>query len=248
MMADMVSVSHLSKSFESQPVIDDLTFAIPAGGRTAVFAPSGAGKTTLIQILAGLQKPDTGTVRVNVEHPVVLFQEPRLFPYMTVEENILLPFKLRDRAVTMETLQSFNSWLSVCGLKEFKKHYPYQLSGGMKQKVSLIRGLLQNPSFIMMDEPFQSIGREAKKIIIEHLLKTYPNLTVLLVTHDPEEVQQLAQQMLFFPTAILGRYACVNTHDAKFQQFRFSGFDLPDVEPNSSSAVLPEKNLLNENS
>ncbi len=242
MTADMVSVSHLSKSFESQPVIDDLSFAIPAGGRTAVFAPSGAGKTTLIQILAGLQKPDEGKVRVNVEHPVVIFQEPRLFPYMTVEENIFLPFKLRDRAVTGETLQSFKSWLSVCGLEEFKKHYPYQLSGGMKQKVSLIRGLLQNPSFIMMDEPFQSIGREAKKVIIEHLLKSNPDLTLLLVTHDPEEVQLLAQQMLFFPTAILGRYACVKTNDAKFQQFRFSGFDLPDVEPGSTSAVVLEKN------
>ena len=243
MTADMVSVSHLSKSFESQRVIDDLTFTIPAGARTAVFAPSGAGKTTLIQILAGLQKPDEGSVRVNIDQPVVIFQEPRLFPYMTVEENIFLPFKLHDRAVTGEIRQSFETWLSVCGLEEFKKHYPYQLSGGMKQKVSLIRGLLQNPSFIMMDEPFQSIGREAKKVIIEHLLNTYPGMTMLLVTHDPNEVQLLAQQMLFFPTAILGRYACVKTNDVKFQQFLFSGFDLADVEPGSTSAIRLEKNL-----
>ena len=248
MTADMVSVSHLSKSFESQRVIDDLTFTIPTGARTAVFAPSGAGKTTLIQILAGLQIPDEGTVRVRADHPVVIFQEPRLFPYMTVEENIFLPFKLRDRLVTSETQQSFETWLSVCGLEDFKKHYPYQLSGGMKQKVSLIRGLLQNPSFIMMDEPFQSIGREAKKVIIEHLLTAYPDLTVFLVTHDPEEVQLLAQQMFFFPTAVLGKYACVKTNDVKFQQFWFSGFDLPGVEPGSTSAVMLEKNLLNENS
>jgi NitT/TauT family transport system ATP-binding protein len=237
MTADMVSVSHLSKSFESQIVIDDLTFTIPTGARTAVFAPSGAGKTTLIQILAGLQKPDEGTVRVNVEHPVVIFQEPRLFPYMTVEENIFLPFKLRDRAVTPEARQSYQAWLSVCGLDGFKKHYPYQLSGGMKQKVSLIRGLLQNPSFIMMDEPFQSIGRDAKKGIIEHLLKYHPGLTLLLVTHDPEEVHLLAQQMLYFPSAILGRYACVKTNDQKFQQFRFSSFDIPDVEKPSPSSI-----------
>jgi NitT/TauT family transport system ATP-binding protein len=237
MTADMVSVFHLSKRYESQIVIDDLSFAIPTGARTAVFAPSGAGKTTLIQILAGLQKPDEGVARVNVEHPVVIFQEPRLFPYMTVEENIFLPFKLHDRVINSEARESYETWLSVCGLDGFKKHYPYQLSGGMKQKVSLIRGLLQNPSFIMMDEPFQSIGREAKKVIIEHLRLTYPNLTLLLVTHDPEEVQLLAGQMLYFPTAILGRYAYVKTNDQKFQQFRFSDFDLPDVENPSASAV-----------
>jgi ABC-type nitrate/sulfonate/bicarbonate transport system ATPase subunit len=233
----MVSVTHLSKRFESQPVIDDLTFAIPAGGRTALFAPSGAGKTTLIQILAGLQKPDKGTVRVNVNHPVVLFQEPRLFPYMTVEENIFLPYKLRDKAVTSETLQEYEAWLAVCELGDFIKHYPYQLSGGMKQKVSLIRAYLPNPSFIMMDEPLQSIGRQAKKDIMAHLLKNYPDMTQLLVTHDPEEVHNMAQQMLYFPTAILGKYACVKTNDKKFQQFRFSGFELPDVETNSTSAV-----------
>jgi ABC-type nitrate/sulfonate/bicarbonate transport system ATPase subunit len=237
MTIDMVSVTHLSKSFESQPVIDDLTFAIPAGARTALFAPSGAGKTTLIQILAGLQKPDEGTARVNVEHPVVLFQEPRLFPYMTVEENIFLPFKLRDRAVTGETLQAYDAWLTVCEMGDFRKHYPYQLSGGMKQKVSLIRGLLPNPSFIMMDEPFQSIGRQSKKSIMAHLLKHYPDMTLLLVTHDPEEVQYLAQQMLYFPTAVLSKYACVQTNDQKFHQFRFSGFELPDVESDSTSAV-----------
>jgi NitT/TauT family transport system ATP-binding protein len=237
MTTDMVSVTHMSKSFESQRVIDDLTFTIPAGARTALFAPSGAGKTTLIQILAGLQKPDEGMARVNVEHPVVLFQEPRLFPYMTVEENIFLPFKLRDRAVNNETLQAYDAWLSVCDLGEFRKHYPYQLSGGMKQKVSLVRGLLPHPSFIMMDEPFQSIGRQAKKVIIEHLLKSHPGLTVLLVTHDPEEVQLMARQMLYFPTAVLGRFACVDTNDQKFLQFRFSGFELPDVETDSTSAV-----------
>jgi ABC-type nitrate/sulfonate/bicarbonate transport system ATPase subunit len=230
MNTETVSVSHLSKSFESQRVIDDLTFAIPAGSRTALFAPSGAGKTTLIQILAGLQKPDEGTVRVNVERPVVLFQEPRLFPYMTVEENIFLPFKLQDRPVTGAALQAYETWLNVCELGDFRKHYPYQLSGGMKQKVSLIRGLLPDPLFVMMDEPFQSIGRDAKKAIIKHLLATHPELTILLVTHDPEEVQLMARQMMYFSTAVLGKFACVDTHDQKFQQFRFSGFDLPDVE------------------
>lgn len=236
MTTEMVCVKHMSKSFESQRVIDDLTFTISAGARTALFAPSGAGKTTLIQILAGLQKPDEGAVRVNVEHPVVLFQEPRLFPYMTVEENIFLPFKLRDRAITGETRHAYEAWLSVCELGDFRKHYPYQLSGGMKQKVSLVRGLLPNPSFVMMDEPFQSIGRQAKKVIIEHLLKKYPDLTILVVTHDPEEIQLMARQMLYFPTAVLGRFVCVDTHDPKFQQFRFSAFDLPDVETISTSA------------
>jgi NitT/TauT family transport system ATP-binding protein len=237
MKNDMVTVSHLKKTFDSQLVIDDLTFSIPCGTRTAVFAPSGAGKTTLIQILAGLQKPDGGMVQVNVEHPVILFQEPRLFPYMTVEENIFLPFKLQDKPVLDHNRDDFEAWISVCGLGDFRRHYPYQLSGGMKQKVSLIRGLIQKPSLVLMDEPFQSIGRQAKLEIINYLLKANPDVTILLVTHDPEEVELLAHHMLYFPTSILGHYAFIQTNDQKFQTFRRSGMELPETDPGQASLI-----------
>lgn len=219
-MTEMVTVSNLKKIFDTQVVIDDLSFSVPSGSRMAVFAPSGAGKTTLIQILAGLQKPDGGSYQISAKRPVVLFQEPRLFPYMTVEENIFLPFKIRNKSRPEQS--GFKTWLSVCELDEFRHHYPWQLSGGMKQKVSFIRGVLQNPDFMIMDEPFQSIGRQSKQKIIDYLLESHPDITLLLVTHDPEEVDRIAHTMLYFPSPVLGKYTCVETQDPVFQTFRRS--------------------------
>lgn len=226
-MIPMLDISHLKKSFDTRVVIDDLSFSLRHGDRTAVFAPSGAGKTTLIQILAGLQNPDKGTYQISAKHRVVIFQEPRLFPYMTVEENIFLPFKIQDKG--SPDFQDYRSWLSICGMDGFEQSYPCQLSGGMKQKVSFIRGILQNPDFLIMDEPFQSIGRQSKMVIIKHLLDTHPDLTLLLVTHDPEEVEWIAHTMLYFHFPVLGRYACVETTDPKFQSLCRSGLNLLEV-------------------
>lgn len=226
-MTSMVIVSHLKKTYDTQVVIDDLSFSVPRAGRVAVFAPSGAGKTTLIEILAGLQKPDEGTFQISAHRPAVIFQEPRLFPYMTVEENILLPFKIQGR--NGPELKDYETWLSICGLDSFRLHYPYQLSGGMKQKVSFIRGILQNPDFLVMDEPFQSIGRQSKQAIINHLLNTHPDVTLLLITHDPEEVKWIAHTMLYFHSPVLDRYAIVNTTDPSFETFRRSDLSFLEV-------------------
>ncbi|GAP21461.1 ATP-binding cassette domain-containing protein [Leptolinea tardivitalis] len=237
MNSDLVTVSHLMKSFESQLVIDDLSFSISEKDRAAIFAPSGAGKTTLIQILAGLQKPDSGSFLVRSERPVILFQEPRLFPYMTVEENIFLPFKVQDRPVDGDVLEDYRNWLSVCELESCCRHFPYQLSGGMKQKVSIIRGFLQKPALVMMDEPFQSIGRQSKQQIIRHILQTNPDQTLLLVTHDPEEVNLLAHYMLYFPTSVLGHFALMKTNDHSFQSFHQSGMGLLQSEPETAASI-----------
>jgi ABC-type nitrate/sulfonate/bicarbonate transport system ATPase subunit len=209
---NMVTVSHLNKHFDEQAAIVDLSFSIPRGRRIAIFAPSGSGKTTLIQILARLQQPDSGNFLVDDPHPVVIFQEPRLLPHLTVEENIFLPFQVQKRPITRQVRLDYESWLEVCELKNFRQHFPHQLSGGMKQKAALVRGFLQKPVFAMLDEPFQSIGRNAKKAIIRHLLVTNPGLSILLVTHDPEEVQLLAHSTLYFRTNYLSKYSVVETN------------------------------------
>jgi NitT/TauT family transport system ATP-binding protein len=171
----------------------------------AIFAPSGAGKTTLIKILAGIESADSGRFILADTAPVTLFQEPRLFPFLTVEENIFLPFKIAGRSVDSEVQRRYQTWLEVCELKAFMQHYPYQLSGGMRQKVALIRGLLGKPRFVMMDEPFQSINGASKQAIIAHIIETMPELSILFVTHIAEEIPLLAQTVLYFPSPWLSR-------------------------------------------
>lgn len=203
MKQDVLKVDALTKYFDAHLVIDHLSFSIRRGQRVALYAPSGAGKTTLIKILAGLETYEGGRFELIDAVPVTVFQEPRLFAYMTVEENILLPFRLHKITPSSDLWRSYQNWLQVCELGAYTHHFPWQLSGGMKQKVALIRGLLGRPSFVMMDEPFQSIGHEAKKAIIEHIKTNQPDLTLLFVTHIASEVPMLADSVLYFQEAIL---------------------------------------------
>jgi ABC-type nitrate/sulfonate/bicarbonate transport system ATPase subunit len=203
MAGEMVTVKQLNKSYGSHRVIDGLSFTLHEGERLAVFAPSGAGKTTLIKILNGLESPDSGRVEVSGANPVTIFQEPRLFPFLTVEENIYLPYKVANRSITAEVNRRYQDWMHICELEKFTKHYPYQLSGGMRQKAALVRGLLGQPRFVMMDEPFQSVNYLAKQALIAHILETLPGITILFVTHIVEEIPMLAQQVMFFTDSCL---------------------------------------------
>lgn len=229
MMPDnMLTVEHLTKRFKAakaplggQPsirepaaepsVIEDLSFAIPQGGRVTLFAPTGAGKTTLIDILTGLDRTYEGSFRLVARNPVTVFQEPRLFPYMTVEENVILPAQIRRTPLTPALREKYERWLEVCGLAAYTRYFPYQLSGGMKQKVALVRGFVTDPDFVMMDEPFKSLDLHSKQAIIRHILEVHPNISLLFVTHALEEVPLLTQSVLFFKTNRLADYT---THDA----------------------------------
>lgn len=194
----MIQTHDLSKCYGDQEVIHHISLEVRRGERMALFAPSGAGKTTLIRILAGLEQPTSGTVQLNEQYPALIFQEPRLFTYMTVEENVRLPWKVRGMAWTGQVQSEFEEWLEVAELSSWKGYYPYQLSGGMRQKVALIRGLLCHPALALLDEPFQSINRDSRTAIIEHIRSRNPELTLLLVTHDPEEVPMLADSVCYF--------------------------------------------------
>jgi ABC-type nitrate/sulfonate/bicarbonate transport system ATPase subunit len=207
----LLTVERLTKRFGSQAVIENLSFSVTRGARVTVFAPSGAGKTTLINILTGLDRDYEGSFALAARHAVTIFQEPRLFPYMTVEENIFLPARIRRVGLDAVLAATYDRWLEVCGLGQYTHHYPYQLSGGMKQKVALIRGYLTEPDFVMMDEPFKSIDLASKQAIIRHILDTYPTagpgaVTILFVTHDMEEVNLLTDSLLLFRTIRLAEY------------------------------------------
>lgn len=210
---NLLTVTKLTKRFGTlqPPVIEDLSFAIPKGGRVTLFAPTGAGKSTLINILTGLDRTYEGSFTLVAQHPATIFQEPRLFPHMTVEENITLPARINRLPITPALLAQYRRWLEVCELTAYTRHYPYQLSGGMKQKVSLIRGFLTGPDFVMLDEPFKSLDLRSKQAIIRHILATYPDITLLFVTHAIEEIPLLTQSLLLFKA---NRLAEFSTHEA----------------------------------
>ena len=217
---DLLTVTHLTKRFgvDCPPVIENLSFAIPRGGRVTLFAPTGSGKSTLINILTHLDRVYEGGFTLAAHNPATIFQEPRLFPYMTVEENIFLPAKIRGRPSTPESATpligvrsaQYRHWLDVCELTPYTQHYPHQLSGGMKQKVALVRGFLTEPDFVMMDEPFKSLDSRSKKAIIQHILAAYPGVTMLFVTHTIEEVPLLTESLLLFKANRLAEFRTYN--------------------------------------
>jgi ABC-type nitrate/sulfonate/bicarbonate transport system ATPase subunit len=202
----MLEVDGLTKHFGIQTVLDGLSFALRKGDRMAISAPSGSGKTTLIKILSGLEEADGGSFSLEAENPVTVFQEPRLFPYMTVEENALLPLKVGGLPRAGQVMERYEAWLAVCGLAPHRGRYPHELSGGMKQKVALVRGFVTDPDFVMLDEPFKSIDAAGKVAIIEQILARHGGVTLLLVTHDAEEARRLARSAMAFRSGPLAGY------------------------------------------
>lgn len=198
-------------------VIDDLSFAIERENRITVFAPSGSGKTTLINILNGFDSDFSGSYYLKAANPATVFQEPRLFSHLTVRENIFLPLTIRQVPTTNCVLERYERWLDICDLKEQAHHFPFQLSGGMKQKVSLVRSFITEPDFIMLDEPFKSIDFNSKRRIIEHIIRQYPAITILLATHDLEEIPLLTKWLLIFKTGVLNGFSkALNIDNLRF--------------------------------
>ena len=102
--------------------------------------------------------------------------------------------------------EHYRAWLKICGLEEHQEHYPFQISGGMKQKVSLIRSFITSPDLVMMDEPFKSIDIHSKQQIIRHILKTYPDISILFVTHNVDEIPLLCHTLLLFQNNLLADF------------------------------------------
>lgn len=202
-MQTVLIIEKLSRCFGSHRVIDNLSLALRAGERLTVFAPSGSGKTTLINILTGLDFDHQGFYHIETKKFSTIFQESRLFPHLTVHENILLPLQVKKVPISSRVLTKYRSWLDICGISERTRDFPFQLSAGMKQKVALIRCFMTEPDFVMMDEPFTSIDYSSKHRIIEYILQTYPFLTVLLMTHNLEEVPCFTQKIMVFKNCAL---------------------------------------------
>lgn len=181
-----IVISGLSKAFGEKQVLENFSCTLPAPGLTALMGPSGVGKTTLFRILLGLEKPDSGVIFGMEEKTLsVVFQEDRLFPDLTVLQNA-------EVAGT-----NGEAWLARLGLQSELSAYPQSLSGGMRRRVSIARAICRNGDVFLLDEPFQGLDRERKRDVMEIFRQLKKEKPVLLITHDPEEADFLADQVLF---------------------------------------------------
>ena len=166
-MKPFFACSGIWKSFrkggESRLVLPGVSVAIPRGGVLALIGASGCGKTTLLNILAGFDAPDAGTVTLEGRpcggpgpDRAVVFQEPALFPWLTVKKNVMFALEMRG-VKGKEAEEEALKYLAMVDLVKFADHYPKELSGGMKQRVAIARAYAANPEVLLMDEPFGAL-------------------------------------------------------------------------------------------
>lgn len=186
-------VEGLKKSYGNLRVLDGVTFSVEKGEFVCLIGESGCGKTTILKIIAGLEKPDGGRVEfAGVVRMGFVFQDDRLLPWKTVHDNILFALKasgIEDREVVKEVIDTV-------GLRGFENYYPKQLSGGMRQRVGIARALAVNPDLLLMDEPFASLDARTRERMQEELLRIVEGKTVVFVTHSIDEAVYLADRVV----------------------------------------------------
>lgn len=182
----------------------DISFEVRAREFVAIVGPSGCGKSTLCELAAGLLRPTRGTLFLKDEpihgpHPAVgiVFQEDTTLPWLTAQENV--GFGLRMRGVRRAEWESRAAqMMELVGLAGFERHYPRQLSGGMRQRVAIARTLVLHPELILMDEPFGALDAQTRLLLGEELLQIWQRVgaTILFVTHDIGEAVRLADRVI----------------------------------------------------
>jgi NitT/TauT family transport system ATP-binding protein len=185
--------------------LKDVSFAVEEGSFVSLVGPSGCGKSTLLQMLAGLVPSTTGEVLVDgvvLQHPVpskisVMFQDATLLPWKRVSENVEFPLEIHGMRAS-ERRQRAAEMLSLVGLADFAERYPHELSGGMRQRVSIARALAPNPRIMLMDEPFGALDEQTRIKMGHELLRIWEKTrkTIFFITHSLTEALFLADIVL----------------------------------------------------
>ena len=208
-MGDVLQVTGLGKRFGSLEVLRDIGFKVSNEESLAVLGPSGCGKTTLLRILLGLEAPDVGSISNPLDRAGYLPQESRLFPWKRVFENIELPLLLQG-ASREDRRRMIRPLLTTFGLEGFESSYPHQLSGGMRQRVALLRAVIAGATTLILDEPFGALDTVTRHHLQDWLVETMEQLTcsMIFVTHDPEEAIVLSHRTLVLskrPASVVGQ-------------------------------------------
>jgi sulfate transport system ATP-binding protein len=201
-----ISVSHVSKQFGDFTALNDVSVDIASGSLTALLGPSGGGKSTLLRIIAGLEQPDSGTVKIGGEDATRLppqrrrvgfvFQHYAAFKHMTVYRNVAFGLTIRKRPKE-EIRRRVDELLELVHLDGMADRYPAQLSGGQRQRMALARALAVQPEVLLLDEPFGALDAQVRKELRTWLRRLHDEMhvTTVFVTHDQEEAMEVADSI-----------------------------------------------------
>ncbi|UOR10356.1 ABC transporter ATP-binding protein [Halobacillus amylolyticus] len=214
-MTYVIDVTQLHKRFGETEIVKDVNFQLEKGELISVVGPSGSGKTTLLRILAGLEPATSGTVllngkdvtgrKANARNIGLVFQQPLLFPHMTVMENISYGVKVAGNKAGDKT----KNLLQAISLSDYGGRFPSELSGGQQQRVALARAIATEPEVLLLDEPFSSLDtqlREELRYWVRNLLKNH-RITAIFVTHDLEEAMVMGDRIALFNEGIFQQFA-----------------------------------------
>ena len=204
-VVNLENVSMKYHSLEGEtPAINNISFKVNEGEFIGIVGPSGCGKTTILSLIAGLIKPTTGQVLVygkKVQGPSTsvgyMLQQDHLFEWRNIMQNALLGLEIRGK-VNEDSKRKVERLLETYGLGEFKKHYPDQLSGGMRQRAALIRTLAIDPKILLLDEPFCALDYQTRLVMSDEVstIIRKEGKTALLVTHDISEAISMADRVI----------------------------------------------------
>jgi len=197
-----IGIRNLHKHFGGMRAIEDVSIDIAEGTFFVIVGPSGCGKTTLLRILGGLEQVTSGTVEVSDPSRgrpqfSMVFQGDSIFPWMTVWDNTAYGLRMRS-AGKDETERAVRHWLDRTGLTRFAHLYPHQLSGGMRQRVSIARAFANDPDILLMDEPFSALDEQNRTILHQELLRIWEadKKTVVFITHSVDEAVTLGDKIM----------------------------------------------------
>lgn len=188
------ALSHVGKQFDGRWVLRDVSLALPRGEIVCLLGASGCGKSTLLRIMAGLLAADCGEVHVPPAACAMVFQEPRLLPWLTVAENLALALPFWQRRG--EKSAAIAAVLRQMQLPGIERMMPGELSGGMAQRIGIARALLQRPQVLLMDEPFAALDAISRRHQQDYLREVVADRSCLFVTHDIDEALRIATHVL----------------------------------------------------
>jgi len=203
---DKIVVRNLYKTFTVRNTIEralvNINVSVPDGEFFVMVGPSGCGKTTLLRIMANLERQSSGTLTMrqsDKSRPInsMVFQEQSVFPWMTVRDNVGYGLAIRG-VPKKQREETVSYYIDKVGLGKFTKAYPFQLSGGMKQRVSLARAFANDPEVLLMDEPFGALDEQNKLLLQEELLRIWSEhrKTVVFITHSIDEAIVLGDRIM----------------------------------------------------
>ncbi len=210
----MIEATNITKRYGEFTALDDVSVIVPDGSLTALLGPSGGGKSTLLRVIAGLERPDSGQVMIQGEDATALparrrgvgfvFQHYAAFKHMTVADNVAFGLRIRKRDKA-EIRTRVAELLELVGLSHLGERYPSQLSGGQRQRMALARALAVEPSVLLLDEPFGALDARVRADLRAWLRRLHDevHVTTIFVTHDQEEALEIAEQIVVMSDGVV---------------------------------------------